>query len=75
MAIQGPFPFRPNPMTYPGLSEAGRSHYPNEGYTSFHNPTYAQQWSGHHTSYHQPFGSAQQHLGNLRPTPFASGPP
>ena len=29
MAIQGPFPFRPNPITYPGLSQAGRSNYPN----------------------------------------------
>ena len=40
MAIQGPFPFRPNPTTYPGLSQAGRSNYPNQGYTSFHNPSY-----------------------------------
>ena len=27
MAIQGPFPFRPNPTIYPGLSQAGRSNY------------------------------------------------
>ena len=43
MAIQGPFSFRPNPTTYPGLSQAGRSNYPNQGYSSFHNPSYAQQ--------------------------------
>ena len=42
MTIQGPFPFRPNPTTYPGLSQAGRSNYQNQGYSSFHNPTYAQ---------------------------------
>ena len=41
MAIQGQFPLRPNPTTYPGLSQAGRSHYPNQGYSSFHNPSYA----------------------------------
>ena len=29
MAIQGPFPFRPNPTTYQGLSQAGKSNYPN----------------------------------------------
>ena len=29
MKIQGPFPFRPNPMTYPSLSQVGRSNYPN----------------------------------------------
>ena len=33
MAIQGPFPFRPNPTTYPGLSQASRSKYPNQGYS------------------------------------------
>ena len=27
MAIQGPFPFQPNPTTYPGLSQASRSNY------------------------------------------------
>ena len=41
MAIQGPFPFRPNPMTYPGLSQVGKSNYPNQGYFSFHNLSYA----------------------------------
>ena len=41
MAIQGPFPFQPNPTTYPGLSQAGTSNYPNQGYTSFDNPSYA----------------------------------
>ena len=41
MAIQGQFPFQPNPTTYLGLSQAGRSTYPNQGYSSFHNPTYA----------------------------------
>ena len=54
MAIQCPFSFRPNPMTYPGLSQAGRSNYPNQGYTSFHNPSYAQQTNGQHTSYPSP---------------------
>ena len=49
MAIQGLFSFRQNPTTYPGLSQAGRSHYPNKGYTDYHNPSYAQQQSGHHT--------------------------
>ena len=67
MATQGPFPFRPNPTTYPGLSQAGRSNYLNQGYSSFHNPSYAQQQSCQHTPYHQPFGSAQQHIGNPRP--------
>ena len=75
MAIQGPYSFRPNPTTYPGLSQAGRSTYPNQGYSSFHNPTYAQQRSGQHTSYHQPYGSAPQHMGNPRPTSFAPGIP
>ena len=70
MAIQGQFSFRPNPTTYPGLSQAGRSTYPNQGYSSFHNPTYAQQRSGQHTSYHQPYGSAPQHMGNPRLTSF-----
>ena len=37
MAIQGPFPFWSNPTTYPGLSQAGRSNYLNQGYSSFHN--------------------------------------
>ena len=75
MAIQGQFPFWPNPTTYSGLSQAGRSTYPNQGYSSFHNPTYAQQRSGQHTSYHQPCGSAPQHMGNRRPTSFAPGIP
>ena len=75
MAIQGPFPFRPNPTTYLGLSQAGRSNYPNQGYTSFHNPSHVQQRSGQHTSYHQPFGSVQQHMGNARPKSFTSGLP
>ena len=66
MAIQGQFPFRPNPTTYLGLSHAGRSSYLNQGYSSFHNPTYAQQRNGQHTPYHQPYGSAPQHMGNLR---------
>ena len=68
MAIQGPFPFRPNPMTSPGLSQAGRSHYPNQGYSNYNNPSHVD-----HTSYHQPFGSAQQPMGNPRPTLFTSG--
>ena len=46
MAIQGPFPFRPNPTTYPGLSQVGRSNYPNQGYYSFHNPSYVQRQNG-----------------------------
>ena len=75
MAIQGPFPFRPNPTTYPGLSQADRSYYSNRGYSSFHNSSYAQQRSGHHTLHHQPYGSAQQHMGNLRLTSFAPGLP
>ena len=52
MAIQGPFPFQPNPTTYPGLSQAGRSNYLNQDYNSFHNPSYAQKRSGQHNSYH-----------------------
>ena len=48
MAIQGPFPFRPNATTYPSLSQAGRSNYPNQGYSSFHNPSYAQQRNRQH---------------------------
>ena len=60
---------------YPGLSQAGRSTYPNQGYFTFHNPTYAQQRSGQHTSYHQPYGSAPQHMGNARPTSFTPGIP
>ena len=75
MAFQGQFPFQPNPTTYPGLSQAGRSTYPNQGYSSLHNPTYVQQRSGQHTSYHQPYGSAPQHMGNSRPTYFAPGIP
>ena len=75
MAIQDPFLFRQNPTLYPGLSKAGRSHYPNQSYTSYYNPSSAQQRSGQHTSYHQPFGSAQHHMGNQRSTPFTSGPP
>ena len=75
MAIKGQFPFQPNHTTYPGLSQAGRSTYPNQGYSSFHNPTYVQQRSGQHTSYHQPYGSAPQHMGNSRPTSFAPGIP
>ena len=70
MAIQGPYSFRPNPPTYPGLSEAGRSNYPNQGYSSFHSPTYAQQRNGQHTSNHQPYGSAPKYMGNPRPTSF-----
>ena len=72
-AIQGPFPFRPNPTTYPRLSQVGRSNYPNHGYSSFHNPSYAQQRSGQHTPYHQPFRSAPQHMGNPRLTSVAPG--
>ena len=41
MAIQGPYSFRQDPNTYQGLSQAHRSTYPNQGYSSFHNPTYA----------------------------------
>ena len=58
MAIQGPVPFWPNPMPYLGLNQAGRYHHPNEGYSNYNNPSYVQQRSGQHTSYHQPFGSA-----------------
>ena len=75
MAIQGSVPFRPNPMPYAGLSQAGRYHHPNEGYSNYNNPSYAQQWSGQHTSYHQPFASAHQFMGNPRQTQFASGFP
>ena len=74
MAIEGQFPFRPYRTTYPGLSQAGRSNYPNQGYSSFHNP-YAQQWNGKHTPYHQPYGSMPQHMGNSRPTSFTPGLP
>ena len=73
MAIQGPVPFRPNPMPYPGLRQAGRYHDLNEGYSNYNNPSYAQQRSGQHTSYYQPFGSAQQPMGNPRHTQFTSG--
>ena len=73
MAIQGLVPFRPNPIPYAGLSQAGRYHHPNEGYSNYNNPSYAQQQSGQHTSYHQPFGSAQQFMGNPTQTQFASG--
>ena len=72
---QGQFPFQPNHTTYPGLSQASRLTYPNQGYSSFHNPTYAQQRSGQHTSYHQPYGSVPQYMGNPRPTSFAHGIP
>ena len=75
MEIQGPYSFRRNPTTYPGLSQAGRSHYPNQGYASFHNPTYAQQRSGHNMSYHQPYGSLPQDMGNPRPTSFTPSIP
>ena len=75
MVIQGPFLFRPNPTTYPSLSQAGRSNYPNQGYSSFHNPSYAQQWNRQHTLYHQPYGSAPQYMGNPRLTSFAPGIP
>ena len=72
MTIQGPVQFRPNPMPYPGLSQAGRYHHLNEGYSNYNNPSYAQQRSRQHTSYHQPFGSAQQHTGNPRQTQLTS---
>ena len=75
MAIQCPFPFQPNPTTYRGLSQASRSNYPNQGCSSFHNPTYTQQRNGQHTPYHQPYGSAPQHMGNPRLTSFAPGLP
>ena len=68
MAIQGPVPFRPNRMPDAGLSQAGRYHHTNESYSNYNNPSYAQQRSGQHTSYHQPFGSAQQFTGNPRQT-------
>ena len=42
MAFQGPFPFRPNPTTYPSLSQAGRYHHPNQGYSNYNNPSYVQ---------------------------------
>ena len=35
MAIQGQFPFRPNPTTYLGLSQEGTSNYPNEIFLVF----------------------------------------
>ena len=75
MAIQGPFLFRPNPTTYLGLSQAGRSNYSNQGYSSFHNPPYAQRRNGQHTPYHQPYGSVPQYMGYLRPTSFAPSLP
>ena len=75
VAIQGPCSFRQDPNTYRDLSQARRSTYPNQGYSSFHNPTYEQQWSKQHTSYHQPYGSAPQHMGNPRPTSFTPGLP
>ena len=75
MAIQGPVSFRPNPTTYPGLSQASRYHHPNEGYSNYNNPSYAQQWIGQYTSYHQPFGSTQQPMRNPRQTPFTFGFP
>ena len=73
MAIKGPFPFRPNPTTYQGLSQAGRSNNPNQGYYSFHNPSYAQQRNRQHTPYHQPYGSTPQHIGNPRLISFTPG--
>ena len=77
MAIQGPFPYRQNPKTYLVLNQACRSHYLNQGYSSnsYYNPSYAQQRSRQHTSFYQTFGSAQQPMGNSRPTPFIFGPP
>ena len=75
MEIQGLVPFRSNHMPYAGLSQAGRYHHPNEGYSNYNNPSYAQQRSGQHTSYHQPFGSAQQSMGNPWQTQFASSFP
>ena len=66
MAIQGPFLFRPNPIPYPALSQAGRYHHPNRGYSNYNNPFHAQQRSRQHTSYHQPLGSVQQPMGNPR---------
>ena len=75
MAIHGLFPFRPNPTTYPSLSQTGRSNYLNQGYSSFHNPSYAQQQNGQHIPYHQPYGSAPQDMGNPRSISFAPGLP
>ena len=75
IAIKGPFLFRPNPTTYPGLSQASRSNYSNQGYSSFHNPSYVQQRNRQHTPYHQPYRSVAQHMGNSRPTSFALGLP
>ena len=75
MAIQDPVPFRPNPIPYAGLSQAGRYHHPNEGYSNYNNPSYAQQRSEKHTSFHQPLGSTQQFMGNPMQTQFASGFP
>ena len=75
MAVKGQFPFWPNPTTYPGLSQTGRSNHPNQGYSSFHNPSYAQQRNMQHTLYHQPYGSVLQHMGNSRPTSFAPSIP
>ena len=56
MEIQGPVPFRPNPMPYAGLSQAGRYHHPNGGYSNSNNSSYAQ----------QPFGFMQKFMGNPR---------
>ena len=55
MEIQGRYPYRQNPMTYLGLSQASRSHNSTQGYSknSYYNPPYAQQRSRQHTSYHQ----------------------
>ena len=75
MAIQGPVPFRPNPIPYPGLSQAGRYHHPKEGYSNYNNPSYAQQRSRQYTSYHLPFGSTQKPMGNPRQTQFTFGFP
>ena len=58
-----------------GLRQAGRSNYPNQCYSSFHNHTYAQQRNRKHTPYHQHYGSAPQHIGNPRPRSFAPGLP
>ena len=70
IAMQGPFPFRLNPTTYLSLSQVGRYHHPNQGYSNYNNSSYAQQQSEQHTLYHQPFGSAQEPMGNPRQTPF-----
>ena len=40
MTIQGQFPFRQDPTSYLGLSQAGRSHYPNQGNSSYPNSSY-----------------------------------